>query len=115
MGLMDKIKNILFEEETVEIPIITNEEVEKKEEPKIREEKKEALLISSNVVYIKENYYFNSNDKEYLIYLKMIKDGKTIEDYNSYEFDNELNKDIDEIDKNTTYEFSKLIDIVIPK
>ncbi len=78
-------------------------------------EKKEALLISSNVVYIKENYYFNSNDKEYLIYLKMIKDGKTIEDYNSYEFDNELNKDIDEIDKNTTYEFSKLIDIVIPK
>ena len=54
MGLMDKIKNILFEEETVEIPIITNEEVEKKEEPKIREEKKEVITPKEEPVIPRE-------------------------------------------------------------
>ena len=54
MGLMDKIKNILFEEETVEIPIITNEEIEKKEEPKIREEKKEPITPKEEPVIPRE-------------------------------------------------------------
>ncbi len=44
MGLMDKIKNILFEEETVEIPIITKDEIEKKE--KKEEEKEKKVTVS---------------------------------------------------------------------
>ena len=42
------------------------------------EEKKEALITSDKVVYIKESLYIDSEDLEYLIYLSMIKDGKTI-------------------------------------
>ncbi len=45
MGLMDKIKNILFEEETVEIPIITKEEVVKDEEKKEKVIEKEERVI----------------------------------------------------------------------
>ena len=46
MGLMDKIKNILFEEETVEIPIITKEEYPPKEKEEVKEEiKKEEKKV----------------------------------------------------------------------
>lgn len=77
-------------------------------------EKKNALLISDKIVYIKENLYIKENDKEYLFYLRMIRDGKTIHDSIDYNFDNHLDKDIDEIDAKTTYDFSNLINIEIP-
>ena len=77
-------------------------------------EKKNALLISDRIVYIKENLYIKENDKEYLFYLRMIRDGKTIHDSIDYNFDNHLDKDIDEIDAKTTYDFSNLINIEIP-
>lgn len=77
-------------------------------------EKKNALLISDKIVYIKENLYIRENDKEYLFYLRMIRDGKTIHDSIDYNFDNHLDKDIDEIDAKTTYDFSNLINIEIP-
>ena len=77
-------------------------------------EKKNALLISDKIVYIKENLYIKENDKEYLLYLRMIRDGKTTHDSIDYNFDNHLDKDIDEIDAKTTYDFSNLVNIEIP-
>ena len=76
--------------------------------------KKEALLYTDKIVYINDSYYINENDKEYLIYLKLIKDGKTIEDIDNYNFNNSLNKDIDELDAKTTFEFADLISITFP-
>ena len=81
---------------------------------KTQEEKKSALLTSDKVVYMKESLYIDSLDKEYLIYLKMIKDGKTIDSFKEYNFDNHLNKDIEEIDALKTYEFANLINIELP-
>ena len=58
MGLMDKIKNILFEEDTVEIPIITKEDYPKEEEKK--EKKEEKPVIKEEVkTPIKEEYTIN--------------------------------------------------------
>ena len=45
----------------------------------------------------------------------MIKDGKTIDNFEEYNFDNYINKDIDEYDSKTTYDFAQLIDIKMPK
>lgn len=77
-------------------------------------EKKNALIVSDKIVYIKENLYIKESDKEYLFYLRMIRDGKTINDSIDYSLDNHLDKDIDEIDAKTTYDFSNLINIEIP-
>ena len=40
MGLFDKLKDILFEEETIEIPVIKKEEIKKEVEPKSKKETK---------------------------------------------------------------------------
>ena len=77
-------------------------------------EKKNALIVSDKIVYIKENLYIKESDKEYLFYLRMIRDGKTINDSIDYSLDKHLDKDIDEIDAKTTYDFSNLINIEIP-
>lgn len=82
---------------------------------KSSEEKKNALLYTDKIVYMNESFYINNNDEEYLKYLRMIKDGKTIDDINDYKFSNYINKDIEEIDAKTTYEFSNLINIELPK
>lgn len=79
------------------------------------EEKKNALIISDKIVYISEVLYIEQNESEYLIYLKMIKDGKTINNFNEYKFNNYLNKDIEEIDAKTTLDFANLINIELPK
>lgn len=77
-------------------------------------EKKEALIITDKIVYIKENFYINSEDKEYLIYLNMIKDGKTIESFEDYNYNNHINYDIEEVDSETTKKFTELINIELP-
>ena len=77
-------------------------------------EKKEALIITDKLVYIKENFYINSEDKEYLIYLNMIKDGKTIESFEDYNYNNHINYDIEEVDSETTKKFTELINIELP-
>jgi len=79
------------------------------------EEKKNALINSDKIIYIKKCLYINDIDKEYVIYLNMIKDGKTIDNFEEYNFDNYINKDIDEYDSKTTYDFAQLIDIKMPK
>ena len=79
-------------------------------------EKKEALIYTDKIVYINESFCLNENEEEYLKYLRMIKDGKTIDDINDYKFNkNYLDKDIDEIDAKTTFNFSELINIELPE
>lgn len=82
---------------------------------KTLEEKRNALLETDKIVYMTEGLYINEIDKEYLIYLNMIRDGKTIDSYDNYIFNNHINKDIEENDAKTTKEFTKLIDIQLPK
>ncbi len=47
-----------------------------------------AKSITNNIVFLRKNLYINENDSEYLKYLYMIKDGKTIADNVNYEVDN---------------------------
>lgn len=83
---------------------------------KNKEEKKNALIISKNIVYSKEILYFDEGNSEYLKYLYMIRDGKTIDDEinYTYEFKN-FDLSVDAIDIETTYEFNKLINLEFPK
>lgn len=80
-----------------------------------KEQKTNALILTDKVVYIKEGLYLNSEDKEYLMYLNMIRDGKTIDDKEKYNFDNHINYDIDEFDASTTKNFADLINIEMPE
>lgn len=80
-----------------------------------KKQKTSALLVSDKIVYIKEGLYLNSEDKEYLMYLNMIRDGKTITEKDIYEYDNHIVFDIDEFDAITTINFSNLINIEFPK
>ncbi len=77
-------------------------------------ERTNALTITDKIVFLKESRYFLDNDKEYLTYLYLIKDGKTIEDMDQYSFDSALDIDIDEYDAKTTKDFSDLINIEMP-
>ncbi len=61
-----------------------------------KQEEQEALLITSNVVFLRKNLYINEKDKEYLKYLYMIRDGKTTADEVSYEINN-FSLDIEDI------------------
>lgn len=79
------------------------------------DEKKNALINTDKIVYSKKGLYFNDSDKEYLVYLSMIKDGKTIDDFEEYTFDNHINYDIDEYDSKTTYDFVDLFDFKLPE
>ena len=59
---------------------------------KDKKEEKEALIITKDVVFIREALYLEKNDEEYLPYLYRIRDGKTIIDDNDYDTNNhELN------------------------
>ena len=53
-----------------------------------KQEEKEALLFTKNIVFLRENLYIEENEKEYLKYLYMIRDGKTISDEVEYDIDN---------------------------
>lgn len=79
-----------------------------------KESKGNALSLTDKIVYIKDNNYIYPSDKEYLTYLNLIKDGKTIDDYNSYQYDNHIDYDINEYDRETTIRFSNLINIEFP-
>ena len=51
-------------------------------------EEKEALIITKNIVFLRKNLYLYEKEKEYLKYLYMIRDGKTIADSTIYEINN---------------------------
>ena len=50
--------------------------------------KKEESLIENNKVFLRKNLYIEDSDKDYLKYLYMIRDGKTILDDINYDIDN---------------------------
>ena len=57
-----------------------------------KNEEKESLIITKNIVFVREALYLNKSDKKILPYLYCIRDGKTINDENDYKIDNyELN------------------------
>ena len=56
----------------------------------------ENLIENNNKVFLRKNLYINESDKEYLKYIYMIRDGKTILDDVSYEVDR-FNLDIKNI------------------
>lgn len=55
---------------------------------KNKQEEQEALIITKNIVFFRQNLYQNSNDKDILKYLYRIRDGKTILDETEYDIDN---------------------------
>ncbi len=57
-----------------------------------KEEEKNAIILSNNVVFYRENLYKTSEEKDILPYLYRIRDGKTILDQIDYDINNhELN------------------------
>lgn len=61
-----------------------------------KQEEKECLIYTKNVVFIRKSLYIESKDSEYLKYLFMIRDGKTISDDINYDINN-YNLDIPNI------------------
>ncbi len=57
-----------------------------------KQEEKEALIITKNIVFLRESLYLNKTDQDTLPYLYRIRDGKTILDEENYDIENhELN------------------------
>ena len=52
------------------------------------EEEKNAMIITNNIVFLRESLYLHKKDKDTLSYLYRIRDGKTITDEESYDIDN---------------------------
>lgn len=76
----------------------------------------DALMICKNILYMNEVLCFDKKDYEYLKYLYMIRDAKTVNDEINYEIINKnLNLNINERDAKTNEEFIKKIDLEIPK
>ena len=78
------------------------------------QEKTNALVLTQDVVYMKEIKYFNKEDKQYLKYLKYIDLQKTIDEnieIEDYNFENISNP----YDISSTIKFADLIDIKWPK
>ena len=57
-----------------------------------KKEEKEALSITKNVVFLRKNLYISDDNKDYLKYLYMIRDGKTVNDDTNYDI---LNHSLD--------------------
>jgi len=76
-----------------------------------KEELKESLIITKNIVFLREALYLNKQDKKVLPYLYCIRDGKTQDNINDYIVDNfELNiTDIDELSNKEGLENTILI------
>ena len=81
---------------------------------KNKDELKNSLLITNNVVYINKVYSFNKEDVKYTNYLHMIDTGLTISNYNFVDYNNNIyinNNDF--FDIKTTNLFANLINIEI--
>lgn len=53
-----------------------------------KKEEEKAVTVTTNIVYIRCSLYINENNYEYLKYLYMIRDGKTVNDDTSYDINN---------------------------
>ena len=79
-----------------------------------KNEKVNALLKTQKILFLKESLYLEEKDKEYMKYLDMIREGKTIDNYEAKEYDNVLLFEIDAVDYETTKNFVDKIDIKLP-
>ena len=77
-------------------------------------DKTNASILTNDIVYIPLIKYFNKEDKEYFKYIKYIESGKTIDEDIELE-DAYFVKNNDSFDIETTFKFSSLIDIKLPK
>lgn len=79
------------------------------------EEKRNALVISDNIVYLNITRMFNKNESDLLNYLEMIESGKVVLNYpfNNYT-NNYLKEIVEEGDAKTTISFCNQIDIELP-
>ena len=78
------------------------------------QDKINALVLTQDIVYMKEIKYFNKEDKQYFKYLKYIDLQKTIDEnieIEDYDFENVTNP----YDISTTIKFSNLINLEWPK
>ena len=81
---------------------------------KNKDELKNALLITNNVLSVNEIYAFSKVDAKYVNYLHMIDKGLTISDYSFNEYSNNtFIENTDSFDISTTNKFASLIDINI--
>lgn len=86
-----------------------------------KKEELEASVITKNIVFVRKSLYINSKESEYLKYLFMIRDGKTIADSVDYSIKNfELNiSDIYELTSNinlfTTNKIADMCNLEFPK
>ena len=80
-----------------------------------KEERKELLKITNQVVFINEILVLNKDDQKYIGYLSLIKNGQTISDLDSNFLNNYLIKseDLDKEDILSTIEFSSDLNIEI--
>ena len=86
-----------------------------------KNEEKESLIITKNIVFVRETLYINKSDSKILPYLYCIRDGKTKDDIKEYSYDNhELNiKDINdyssELGINNTIKIADSCNLVFPE
>ena len=66
-----------------------------------KKEESEALVITRDIVYLKPCLYKNKEDSDYLKYLYLIRDGKTLNDNINYDI---LNKELEVTDIINTYD-----------
>lgn len=112
----DSLKCILFYESLKDYKQINNIFKNTYISYKNNTEKTNALLLTRNIVHMKEILCLKKEDTEYLNYLYMIKDGKTINSDNNYNFNNSyFNLELDAFDIETTNKFIKDINIELPK
>jgi DNA polymerase-3 subunit alpha len=86
-----------------------------------KQEEKEALIITNNIVFLRESLYLNKNDEDILPYLYRIRDGKTISDdieYNTSNFELNINNILDLTDNTgliNTQNIATNCHVVFPK
>ena len=78
-------------------------------------EKINALLKTNDIIFLRESLYLDEKDKEYMKYLEMIREGKTVDNYSPKEYDNALTMEIDAVDYETIKSFVDKINITLPK
>lgn len=88
---------------------------------KNKQEEKESKINSDKVVFFRKCLYLNKSESEYLKYLYLIRDGKTVLDEVSYDIENHELKTDDILSFSSskglsdTYVFASKCDIVFPK
>jgi len=80
-------------------------------------EKKEVMLKSNHVVYVNDIKAYNKDELEYLNYLKLIDEGKTLENFSEDNYKDNYFKinDLTEFDIKTTVEVANSLNVEIPK